>query len=77
MPAFTSINNVPVMLGNDLGDNHGSWIGSIKNPVMVAVTGWMRLHLMNDASLRTMFYGPDCTLCKDAEHWQIMRKKMD
>jgi hypothetical protein len=30
------------MLGDNLGDTHGSWIGSIKNPYMIAVTGWFR-----------------------------------
>ncbi len=76
-PAFDNINDVPVMLGENFGDNHGSWIGSIKNPYMIAVTGWMRVHLMGDAENRGMFYGPNCTLCQDTEHWRIERKSMD
>jgi len=75
--AFDSINDVPVMLGDDLGDTHGSWIGSIKNPYMVAVTGWMRVHLMGDTSNRNLFYGASCKLCTDTQHWQIQRKGMD
>lgn len=75
--AYDSISTVPVLLGDDLGDTHGSWIGSIKNPYMVAVTGWMRVHLMGDTANRSMFYGPNCKLCTDAQHWQIERKGMD
>jgi predicted dienelactone hydrolase len=74
--AYDTISNVPVMLGDNLGDTHGSWIGSIKNPYMVAVTGWFRVHLMGDTANRGMFYGPSCKLCTDS-HWQIQRKSMD
>ena len=75
--AYDSIASVPVLLGNDLGDTHGSWIGSIKNPYMVAVTGWMRVHLMGDTANRNMFYGAGCKLCTDTQHWQVERKLMD
>ena len=61
----------------DLADTHGSWIGSIKNPIMVAATGWFRVHLMGDTANRKMFYGPSCTLCTDTQHWDIERKGMD
>ena len=76
-PAFKNLNDFPVLFGNNLGDNHGSWIGSIKNPYMVAVTGWMRVHLMGDTANRAMFYGSNCTLCTDTQHWTIQRKMMD
>jgi hypothetical protein len=75
--AFDAISNVPVMMGDNLGDTHGSWIGSIKNPYMVAVTGWMRVQLMGDTALRKMFYGPSCTLCTDTQHWQVQSKMMN
>ena len=55
---------------------HGSWIGSIKNPYMIAVTGWFRVHLMGDSANRGMFYGNSCGLCADSR-WQIDRKSMD
>jgi hypothetical protein len=75
--AYDSISTVPVLLGDNLGDTHGSWIGSIKNPYMIAVTGWMRVHLMGDTANRNMFYGPSCKLCTDTQHWHIDRKMMD
>jgi hypothetical protein len=65
------------MLGDNLAATHGSWIGSIKDPYMIAVTGWMRVHLMGDTANRTMFYGANCKLCTDTQHWTIQRKLMD
>lgn len=74
--AFDGINQ-PVMLANQLTATHGSWIGSIKDPFMIATTGWMRLHLMGDTSLRTMFYGPNCDLCTNTSVWKVQQKMMD
>lgn len=74
--AYDSISTVPVMLGELAGVTHGSWIGSIKDPVMVGVTAWMRVHLMNDTANRSMFYGPNCKACSDAK-WKILRKMLD
>lgn len=74
--AYDSISTVPVMLGELAGVTHGSWIGSIKDPVMVGVTGWMRVHLMNDTGNRSMFYGASCKTCSDSK-WKIQRKMMD
>jgi hypothetical protein len=74
--AFDSITTVPVMQAELAGMTHGSWIGSIKDPAMVGVTGWMRAHLMNDATARAMFYGPSCKVCSDSK-WKIQRKMMD
>ncbi len=34
---------------------------------------WFRLHLMNDASARDLFYGESCGLCEDAT-WMVMQK---
>jgi len=75
-PAYDTISTVPVMLLNSLADTHGSWIGSIQNPFMVAVTGWMRVHLMGDAANRGMFYGATCKMCSDTRV-KITRKSMD
>jgi hypothetical protein len=47
------------------------------NPFIVALTGWMRVQLMGDAALRSMFYGPSCTLCQDTATWQVMQKMLD
>ncbi len=75
--AFDGMPNQPVMLADQLSATHGSWIGSIKDPFMIAVTGWMRLHLMGDTALRKMFYGADCDLCKNTSVWKIQQKDMD
>lgn len=74
--AFDSIKTVPVMIAEMAGTTHGSWIGSIKDPVMVAATGWMRVHLMNDTANRSWFYGPNCKACSDPK-WKVQRKLMD
>ncbi len=75
-PAFDSIKTVPVMMAELAGVTHGSWIGSIKDPVMVGTTGWMRVHLMNDTANRSMFYGASCKVCSDS-NWKVQRKMMD
>ena len=75
--AFNGITNQPVMLADQLSATHGSWIGSIKDPFMIAVTGWMRLHLMGDTTQRKMFYGADCTLCKNTSVWKVQQKMLD
>jgi len=74
--AYDSISGLPVMLGEIADVTHGSWIGSIKNPVMVGVTAWMRVHLMNDTANRGMFYGAGCSACSDSK-WKVQRKMMD
>jgi hypothetical protein len=74
--AFDGITQ-PVMLADQHGATHGSWIGSIRDPFMIAVTAWMRLHLMGDTAHRTMFYGANCTLCTNASVWQVQQKGMD
>jgi len=75
-PAYDSISNVPTLMAELAGMTHGSWIGSIKDPAMVGITAWMRVHLMNDTGNRGMFYGADCKVCSDAK-WKIQRKMMD
>jgi predicted dienelactone hydrolase len=79
MNAYNGITNQPVMLANNLAADHANWLsfsGSAVKPVEVAVTAWMRVHLMSDTALRGRFYGSSCTLCQDAA-WQVMRKMMD
>jgi hypothetical protein len=75
-PVFDATSSVPVMMAEIPGMTHGSWIGSIQEPVMVGTVGWMRVHLMNDTANRGMFYGASCKVCSDAK-WKIQRKLMD
>jgi hypothetical protein len=80
MNAFNGITNQPVMIADQLAIGHGNWIsfrGGALNPYEVAVTAWMRVHLMGDTSLRGRFYGPSCTLCQDTATWLVMQKMMD
>jgi hypothetical protein len=62
---------VPVFYGNFIGGSH---LGVITSPYMerirVAVTGWLRWRLMNDQTLKSMFVGADCTMCKDS-NWTV------
>ena len=62
--AFGAVSTTPVMLEENLTATHGSWIGAINDPYQVAVTAWMRVHLMGDTVLRSMFYGTNCQLCE-------------
>lgn len=74
--AYESISNLPVMMAELANMTHGSWIGSIKDPAMVGITAWMRVHLMNDTGNRGMFYGASCKVCSDAK-WKVQRKMLD
>lgn len=76
---FDSITSQPAMLANYLSADHVNWVtfrGTNPSPVEAAVTAWMRVHLMNDAALRSWFYGPSCRLCADPA-WEITQKNMD
>jgi hypothetical protein len=85
MSAFTAINNQPVMLADQLAVDHTNWLSfgppmnppAPLNPYVVAVTAWMRVHLMGDTALRPMFYGANCTLCQDTATWSVMQKMMN
>jgi hypothetical protein len=72
--AFDGITQ-PVMLASQLTATHGSWIGSIKDPFMIAVTSWMRLHLMGDTAQKKMFYGTDCSICANSAVWKVLGQK--
>ena len=79
--SFNGITNQPVMLADQLAVTHTSWVGGggggALNPFIVALTGWMRVQSMGDSALRSMFYGPSCTLCQDTATWQVMQKMLD
>lgn len=77
--AFAGVSNQPAMFANYLSGDHANWItffGDELSPVEIAVTAWMRVHLMNDTALRGRFYGPDCELCTD-DAWEIEQSMMD
>jgi len=44
--------------------------------IRVVVTGWLRWQLMNDESLKSMFIGADCAVCKDS-NWKVQQKNLD
>ena len=74
--AFDAVTTTPVMLEENPSASHGSWIGSPKDPYQVAVTAWMRVHLMDDTANRSMFYGANCKLCQNTQ-LKVQRKNMD
>jgi hypothetical protein len=65
---YSSITKQPAMLVNNLTADHGGWLyqNGAKGPDIFGFTAWFRVHLMNDMANRKMFYGADCTLCKDS-----------
>lgn len=84
--AFSGITGEPLMYAELLAASHTSWItdsitaqfgGGATSPFVTVVTAWFRLFLMNDQRMKTMFYGADCTLCKDTADWTIMQKMLD
>ena len=77
--AFDAVTTTPVMMAENPTASHGSWIGSIDDPYQLAVTGWMRVHLMNDTSLRSTFYGANCGDCTTSasQPLEVQRKNMD
>ena len=77
--AFNATDDQPVMLANYLTADHADWVtfrGTELSPVETAVVAWMRVHLMDDTSLRPWFYGASCGLCTDSA-WEISQKLMD
>jgi hypothetical protein len=80
LSSFKSISDQPAMYAECKTVDHSNWIFSaqgIANPIYVIVVAWFRVQLMDDKALRPMFYGSDCTLCKDTATWNLMRSKMD
>jgi dienelactone hydrolase len=64
---FRTVTDQPAMFVNNLGADHGSWLGQngSQGPTFFALTAWFRVHLMDDADNRRFFFGPDCALCTD------------
>jgi hypothetical protein len=82
MNALNGMTDQPAMYANQLAASHTNWMmgggaGGALNPFMIAVTGWMRVHLMSDAGTKPMFYGPDCGLCQDTATWEVQQKNLD
>jgi hypothetical protein len=77
--SYMGITDQPTMYAELKTADHMNWIfsaGGMPNPFHVITTAWFRVHLMNDAALRPMFYG-ECSVCKDSTTWVTMRKMMD
>lgn len=76
--SFMSIADQPVMYAELKAADHTNWIFSPggAHPYWVITNAWFRVHLMGDNALRPLFYGADCTYCKD-DAWVVMRKMMD
>jgi hypothetical protein len=77
--ALDAVTTLPAMYANYLTVDHGSWLtfaGNTRTDVEIAITAWMRVHLMEDAELRPWFYGESCELCTNSA-WEIERKNMD
>jgi hypothetical protein len=78
MRSFMTVTDQPIMYAEFKAADHTNWIFSpgMPHPYWVITNAWFRLQLMGDTSLRNMFYGADCTYCKD-DQWIVMRKMMD
>jgi hypothetical protein len=65
---YASITTQPAILVDNLASDHGGWLyqNGAKGPDIFGFTAWFRAHLMGDTANRKMFYGADCTLCKDS-----------
>ncbi len=65
---YASITTEPAILVDNLASDHGGWLyqNGAKGPDIFGFTAWFRVHLMGDTANRKMFYGADCTLCKDS-----------
>jgi hypothetical protein len=77
--AFNAVTDLPAMLAEYVSAGHADYFtfwGSGVSSVETAVTAWMRLHLMDDTTYRSWFYGASCELCQDSE-WNITQKNMD
>lgn len=55
----------------DLGISTAPYAGRIQ----IVVTGRLRWQLMSDASLKPMFVGDQCTVCRDS-NWTAMQKAL-
>jgi hypothetical protein len=71
-PVF-AMTNVPVVWATLVDGEHVTTGLDGAAGYRKVVLAWFRLQLMGDQSFRSMFYGPDCTLCKDAM-WMVQRR---
>jgi hypothetical protein len=68
----------PVFYGVFLGGDHlGVLVPPHADRIRGAATGWLRWQLMNDETLKSMFVGSDCALCKDTVNWDVKQKNLD
>jgi Chlorophyllase enzyme len=65
---------VPAVYGLSMGQDH-LMPGVKPEFIWDAVTAWFKIHLAGDQQARGMFYGDQCTLCKDPR-WQVQRKNL-
>ena len=57
------------------GDHLGIRTPPYSDRIRLVVTGWLRWQLMQDASLKSMFVGDMCTVCKDP-NWTVKQKNL-
>jgi hypothetical protein len=65
----------PVFYGKFPGGHLGILTPPNQARIQAATTAWLRWKLMDDATLATMFIGPDCTLCTDPD-WTVQEKQL-
>jgi hypothetical protein len=66
----------PVFYGNFDCHHGGVVTPPYSDYIAAAVTGWLRWQLMADTTLKTMFVGSNCTLCKDP-NWKVQQKGLN
>jgi len=74
---FAALTTQSVFYGTMMGEDHlgiltGDWADRIRG----TVTAWMRWKLMDDATFKARFAGPDCALCKDS-NYTVKKKNFD
>lgn len=75
---FDRYNGGPAIFGELASATHTNWMrgtGEAGAAMNEAVVAWMRVHLMNDQTLRSRFYGPGCGYCRNTD-WRVKQKGM-
>jgi dienelactone hydrolase len=57
------------------GDHLGVRTSPYKERIRAVVTGWLRWQLFSDQTLKPMFVGDQCTVCKDS-NWTVKQKNL-
>jgi dienelactone hydrolase len=57
------------------GDHLGVRTAPYSDRISTVITGWLRWQLMGDATLKTLFVGDACTVCKDT-NWTVKQKNL-